>query len=93
MDMVCGLTSRAVRPNQSSLGGVVRLTHCSVNPSTRKDFCFAINGRLSSQFFYSKSEADMQGWMDAVKGCIEEEEAHETRQLVPSAPWSCCAYE
>ncbi|ELR12396.1 PH domain containing protein [Acanthamoeba castellanii str. Neff] len=65
----------------SSLGGVVRLTHCSVNVSTRKEFCFAINGRLSSQFFYSKSDADMQAWMEAVKTCIEEEEAHETRQL------------
>jgi hypothetical protein len=67
---------------QSSLGGVVRLTHCSVNVSTRKEFCFAINGLLSSQFFYSKSDADMQAWMEAVKTCIEEEEAHETRQLV-----------
>lgn len=67
---------------QSSLGGVVRLTHCSVDVSTRKDFCFAINGRLSSQFFYAKSEAEMQQWMDAIRTCIEEEEAHETRQLV-----------
>lgn len=60
----------------------MRLTHCSVNLSTRKEFCFAINGRLSSQFFYAKTESDMQQWIDAIKSCIKDEEAHETRQLV-----------
>lgn len=30
----------------------------------------------------------MQQWMEAIKTCIEEEEAHETRQLVPLG---CCS--